>query len=167
MAKSDLVEQACKLEDQLQLFLQRLPPGEENLRGILTNAAVALEKRFDLKAQRRWASTLQLTLALTSGRSVSISLPRSSKVADLKALAQEALKKRFLRLVTVEGRILTDPAEPLLAAGLQEGDQLTAIVGVPQLAASFRAFALWYCGGGGVVTWGDPAGRYVGRSKIS
>ena len=99
---------------------------------------------------------LQVNIALTSGRSTSFSIPQSSKVGDLKAVAQESLEKPFLRLVTAAGRILSDPAEHLEAAGLQDGDQLTAIAGQPNLAASARAFALWCPGGHRVVTWGHP-----------
>ena len=86
---------------------------------------------------------LQVTVALTSGRSASLSIAHSSKVGDLKALAQESFDKCFLKLVTAEGRILSHLAETLLAAGLQDGDQLTAIVGQARLAATQNAFALF------------------------
>ena len=46
----------------------------------------------------------------------------------------------------------------LEAAGLQDGDQLTAVVGEIKLASTATAFALWCCGGDGVVTWGNPGG---------
>ena len=91
---------------------------------------------------------LVVTVALTSGRIASLSIPSSCKVRDLKALAQGSLEKCFLQLVTAEGRILTDPDEPLATAGLQNGDQLTAIAGRAKLAATSSAFALWGRGGG-------------------
>jgi hypothetical protein len=73
----------------------------------------------------------------------------------LKTLTQESLGKHFLRLVTSKGKNLNNPSEPLWAAGLEDGDQLTAIVGQAKLAATETAVALWCCGGDGVVTWGD------------
>ena len=98
---------------------------------------------------------LQVSLALPSGHNASLSIPQSSKVVDLKALAQQAFQKPSLRLVTAQGRILTNPAETLEAAGLQDGDQLTVIVGQAQLAANAYAFALRGAGGDRVVTWGN------------
>ena len=96
---------------------------------------------------------IKVTVALPSGRDASLSIGQSSKVGDLKALAQEAFERRFLTLVTAEGRILTDPVEPLEA--VLEGDRLTAVGGRPKLAANGHAFTLWCCGCNGVVTWGD------------
>ena len=99
-----------------------------------------------------------MTVALTSGHSASLSIAHSSKVGDLKPLAQKSLAKGFSRLVTAEGRILTDPAE-----ALQDGAQLTAIVGQPKLAATRSTFALWCSNGNGLVTWGSP--RHGGNSS--
>ena len=72
---------------------------------------------------------LHVTAALTSGRSAGLSISQSSKVGDLKALAQKSFGIRFLTLVTSKSRILLDPVEPLQTAGLEDGDQLTAVVG--------------------------------------
>ena len=96
-----------------------------------------------------------MTVALTSGRSANISIPQSSKGGDLRLLAQQSLGQGFLKLVSSQGCILADP-EAVEAAGLQDGDQLTAIARKAHLAASGQAFALWCCGSDGVVTWGDP-----------
>ena len=98
---------------------------------------------------------LQVTVSLTSGRSESLSIPLASTVGDLKTMVQESLGKPFLRLITADGRKLK-PSEFLEAAGLQDGDQLTAIVGEAKLAATRYAFALWCCGGDRVLTWGNP-----------
>ena len=49
-----------------------------------------------------------------------------------------------------------DPTLPLQAAGLQNGDQLTAIAVEAQLVATGGAFALFCAGGDRVVTWGRP-----------
>ena len=96
---------------------------------------------------------LQVTVSLPSGHSTSLSIPQCSTVGDLKTSTQESLGKHFLRLVTSEGQNLNNPS--LWAAGLEDGDQLTAIVGQAKLAATESTFALWCCAGDGVVTWGD------------
>ena len=99
---------------------------------------------------------LRVTVALPSGRSASFSILKSSNVGDLKALALDCFQKHFLTLVNAAGRRLTDPMESLQTAGIQDEDQLTAVVGQAKLAATDFAFALWYCGGNEVITWGDP-----------
>ena len=68
-------------------------------------------------------------MTLTSGCSESPSISESSKVGDLKTLAQKPFGHGFSRLVTAEASILRDPMQTLQAAGLQDGDQLTANVG--------------------------------------
>ena len=78
---------------------------------------------------------LQLNVALPSGRSEKFSLLQSSKVGDLKLLAQKSFQCGFLRLVTANNDML-DPAESLQAAGLQEGDHLTAVAIPVKVAAS-------------------------------
>ena len=98
---------------------------------------------------------LQLNVALPSGRSETFSLPQSSKVGDLRVLAQKSFQCGFLRLVTANNHMV-DPTESLQAAGLQEGDHLTAIATPVKVAATRgAAIALWCCGGNQVVTWGD------------
>ena len=78
---------------------------------------------------------LRLNLALPSGKRKHLEVAESSKVGDLKALAQQSLGHRFLSLVTVCGKILPDPEESLQAAGLRDGDHL------------------WCCGER-IITWG-------------
>ena len=97
---------------------------------------------------------LQLNVALPSGRSETFSLPQSSKVGDLRVLAQKSFQCGFLRLVTANNHMV-DPTESLQAAGLREGDHLTAIATPLKVAATRGAIALWCCGGNQVVTWGD------------
>eukprot|EP00435_Cladocopium_sp_Y103_P041643 s1343_g11.t1 len=79
-----------------------------------------------------------------------------SKVRDLKLLAQRSLGQGFLKLVTKEGHVLASPGDSLQAAGVQDGDHLTAVAQQVEVAACRGAFALWCHGGNGVVTWGDP-----------
>ena len=98
---------------------------------------------------------LQLNVALPSGRSETFSLLQSSKVGDLRVLAQTSFHCGFLRLVTANIDTL-DPGESLQAAGLQDGDHLTAIAIPAKVAETDQAIALWCCGGHRVVTWGDP-----------
>jgi len=64
---------------------------------------------------------LQLNVALPSGRSETFSLLQSSKVGDLRVLAQTSFHCGFLRLVTANIDTL-DPGESLQAAGLQDED---------------------------------------------
>ena len=104
----------------------------------------------------------QVTVASASGRSESIALPQSSKVGDLKILAQKSFQQGFLRLVTADGRILGDPTQPLLSEGLKEEECLTAVALQAKVAATPKldrlggAFALWCCGGSKIVVWGHP-----------
>ena len=58
---------------------------------------------------------------------------------------------------------MVDPAVSLQSAGLKDGDNLTAIVIHPKVAATARAFALFCSGGNWVVTWGHPG--YGGYSS--
>ena len=99
---------------------------------------------------------LQINVALPSGKRKSLTVDESSKVGDLRILAQQSFGQGFLKLVSATGRCLADPAETLLAAGIGEGDHVTAIVQQANLAATEDAFALWCCGGDRVLTWGNP-----------
>ena len=96
---------------------------------------------------------LQVTVALPSGQGETFSLEPSSKVGDLRILAQKSFQRGFLRLVDADHSVV-DPAVSLQAAGLEDGDHLTAIAVEARLAATDRAFALFCCGGDRVVTWG-------------
>ena len=103
----------------------------------------------------------QATVALASGCSETISLPMSSKVGDLKVLAQKRFQQGLLRLITADGHILSDPSQSLLGAQLDEKDCLTAVAITGRVAATksmFRvgAFALWSVGGNRIVIWGNP-----------
>ena len=98
---------------------------------------------------------LRVTVALPSGNGASFRMGESSKVGDLKAGAQEFFGKRFLQLATTDGCVLTDPMKSLQAAGLQDGEHLTAIAGQAKLAGNGGAFVLWCLGGHGVVAWGS------------
>ena len=98
---------------------------------------------------------LQFTVALPSGRSEEFSLEPSSKVGDLRVLAQRAFQLGFLRLVAADHSVV-DPTKSLQDAGLEDGDHLTAIAVEAKVAATARAFALFCPGGDRVVTWGDP-----------
>ena len=106
---------------------------------------------------------LQVNVALSSGKRESLSIAESSKVGDLKRLAQTSFEQGFLTLVTVEGHVLADLNQSLQAAGLKEGDYLTAVVQQAKMATTRRAFAMWCCGGDAVHTRGDP--RHGGDSS--
>jgi len=98
---------------------------------------------------------LRVSVALPSGQGETFSLERSSKVGDLKVLAQKSFKRGFLRLVAAD-RSMVDPTVSLQDAGLEDGDHLTAIAVEAKLAATDEAFAFFCPGGDWVVTWGDP-----------
>ena len=99
---------------------------------------------------------LHVKVFLPSGRCEKLSLPQSSKVGDLRILAQRSFAQGFLRLVTAQGDVLKDPLESLQAVGLQNGDHLSAIVCQTKVAATSAAFALWCPGGDRIITWGNP-----------
>ena len=112
---------------------------------------------------------LRVSVALPSGRSETFSLPKSSKVEDLRVLAQKSFQLGFLRLVTANHR-LVQSGEPLQAAEIEDGDQLTAIAVEGKIAATKYcvsqkgAFASFCRGGDRVVTWGTEYGRNFGIS---
>ena len=97
----------------------------------------------------------KVNVALPSGRSEEFSISESSKVGDLKVLVQKSFQLGFLRLVDADHHVV-DPTLSLQAAGLEEGDHLTAIVIEAKVSATGIAFALFCCGSDRVVTWGDP-----------
>ena len=105
---------------------------------------------------------LHVTVALPSGRSEKFSVLQSSKVGDLRVLAQKAFQLGFLRLAAADHSVV-DSTKSLQDAGLEDGDHLTAIAVEAKLAATEFAFALFCPGGGKVVTWGDP--NYGGDSS--
>ena len=99
---------------------------------------------------------IHIDLALPSGKRKCLAVEKSSKVGDLKILAQQAFGQGFLRLVSAAGNVLNDPEKSLEGAGIQDSDHVTAVAQQAKLASTERAFALWCCGGDRLVTWGDP-----------
>ena len=99
---------------------------------------------------------LRVNVLFPSGSGEILSLPEHSKVGDLRILAQKTFGKGFLKFVTAEGHVLSNPEESLQAAGVRDGERLTVVVQEVQVAATRRAFAVWCSGGNRVVTWGDP-----------
>ena len=93
---------------------------------------------------------IRINVSFPSGSGETPSLPEHYKVGDLKLLAQRSLGKGFLG----GGNVLTNPMEFLQAAGIQEGDCLTAVVQQPKMTATEQAFVVWCCGGNKVVSWG-------------
>eukprot|EP00438_Fugacium_kawagutii_P017462 Skav220231 [mRNA] locus=scaffold2170:10583:10870:+ [translate_table: standard] len=90
---------------------------------------------------------LHIIATLPSGRSESFSLPESSTARELKSEVRKALRQKFLKLVTADGHLFADPEETLQAAGVQDGDHITAVSLQVKVAATERAFALWCPGG--------------------
>eukprot|EP00435_Cladocopium_sp_Y103_P052315 s29_g16.t1 len=111
--------------------------------------------QFEELVHLRFSRMLQFTVALPSAQSETFWLQQSSKVGDLKVLAQKSFQRGFLRLVTADHSVV-DPALSLQAAGLEGGDHLTAIAVEAKLASTDHAFALFCRGGDQVITWGAP-----------
>ena len=87
---------------------------------------------------------LQVTVAPASRKRTNLELEKSSKVEDLRRLAKDTFGRPiFLALLTAEGHVPRDPAKSLEAAGVSDGDHLTAVVQYGKLAAASGAFALW------------------------
>ena len=99
---------------------------------------------------------LRVDVSFPSGSGETLLLPEHSKVRDLKLLAQKTFGHGFLKLVTAEGHVLTNPVASLQAAGVQDGEHLTSMVQAAGVAATSQAFAAWCCGGNRIVTWGNP-----------
>ena len=99
--------------------------------------------------------SLNINICLPNGHFDTLSVSPSSKVGDLRNLAQKSLQRGFLRLVTREGHFLADPVQSLQNVGLQDGDTINAFAQEPELAETGGAFALWCCGGDRIVTWGN------------
>ena len=70
---------------------------------------------------------LQVNVTLPSGRSASISVFESSKVSELRVVAQKALGQGGLKLVAADGHVV-NPSDSVSALGLEDGDHLNAIV---------------------------------------
>ena len=100
---------------------------------------------------------LQVHVSFPSGCGETLALPQNSTVGELKVLVQKSFRQGFLKLVTEKGHVLTNPEDSLLTAGIQDGAHLTVVAQQPKVAAtSAGAFAIWCCGGHGMVTWGSP-----------
>ena len=88
---------------------------------------------------------LRVNVVFPSGSGETLLLPEHSKVGDLKLLAQTTFGRGFLKLVTMDGRVLTNLEETLQAAGVQEEEQLTAVQQVKLKATqkAFKSLVLW------------------------
>ena len=83
---------------------------------------------------------IQVNVALPNGHAELLTLLPSSTVQDVRTKAQRTFGKKYLRLITAKNRVL-DPDKTLEEAGVENGECLTALVLLPQLAATKRAFA--------------------------
>ena len=75
----------------------------------------------------------------------------------------------FLRLVSAAGHVLNDPKKSLEAAGIHDGDHVTAVAQQAKLAATAAAFALWFDGEHKIITWGHRAvtgNSYAVRNNV-
>ena len=99
---------------------------------------------------------LHVHVSFPSGSGDTLVLPEHSKVGDLKLKAQKTFRKGLLKLVGADGHILTDRMDSLQAAGVHDGEHLTAVAQQLQIASAESAFVLWCCGGSKIITWGNP-----------
>ena len=107
---------------------------------------------------------LQVHVVLPSGKWKCLSIAESSKVGDLKCLAQKSFEQGSLfGLLLQLVRVLLDPTESLQSAGIQDGDHISAIALQAKVAATQKAFA-WFCGDE-IITWGDS--QEGGGSKFN
>jgi hypothetical protein len=102
---------------------------------------------------------LQVNISFPSGSGENLQLPERSNVGDLKILAQKSLRQGFLKLITAEGHVLTNPEISLQAAGVQEEEHLTVVAQQTKATHTGQAFALW-CSGG-------DQGGCLGQSRMS
>ncbi|CAK9023067.1 unnamed protein product, partial [Durusdinium trenchii] len=72
---------------------------------------------------------------------------------ELKIRAKKSFGVCALELMRTDGTRLR-ATDSLADAGLWDGDTLSAVVQLPQIIATGKAFALCCCGG--VVAWGNP-----------
>ena len=93
---------------------------------------------------------MKVDVYLPSGDACSIEVSPATPVSELKNAAQRHFQRR-LRL-TAKGRQL-DLTATLSEAGLQDGDMVTAVVQLGEVAAAHKVFA-WHGHGAEVVTWG-------------
>ena len=70
-----------------------------------------------------------------------------------------SLRQGFLKLITAEGHVLTNPEISLQAAGVQEEEHLTVVAQQTKATHTGQAFALW-CSGGN-------QGGCLGQSRMS
>ena len=98
---------------------------------------------------------IHIYVALPNGHAKLLALLPSATVQDVKKMAKQALGKKFLRLITANGRVLDKFEQTIEEAEIEDGEYLTALVQQPLLAATHNAFALWCHGDSSVVTWGD------------
>ena len=96
---------------------------------------------------------LRVNVALPNGHAELLTLLPSSTVHDVRTKAQQAFRKKYLKLITAKNRVLVDFEQTLEEAEIEDGECLTALVLQPQLAATRNAFA-WCCGDSAIVTWG-------------
>ena len=98
---------------------------------------------------------INIQVALLNGHAYEVrSLLPSSSVRDLRMAAQRAFGQKHIRLVTGERRVLVNYGQTLEEAQIKDGECLAVLVLQPQLAATYKAFALWCHGDSTITTWG-------------
>ena len=107
-----------------------------------------------LRLPKLGASSITLHVLLPSGRTVAVIVSGSSSILELKTAARKSLKVGILELIAADGRMLC-ATETLESSGLCDGDFLTAVVPLPKIASSDRAFLMYFAGG--ALAWGNAS----------
>ena len=81
---------------------------------------------------------LQVNVSFPSGSGETLQLPEHSKVGDLRLLAPKTFRKGFLKLVTFEGMFWPTLRNCCKAAGVQDGENITAVAQRASLSATLR-----------------------------
>eukprot|EP00435_Cladocopium_sp_Y103_P064864 s504_g26.t1 len=77
------------------------------------------------------------------------------KKGELRDAAERWFQKRFLKLLQADGETLLRASATLDAAGITDGDTLTALALQAEVTATGDAYAAWCSGDGRVIAWGS------------
>ena len=69
--------------------------------------------------------TLRVNVVLPNGHAEALTLLPSSIVQDVNTMAQGALGKKHIRLITAKNRLLVDPEKTLEEAEIEDGECVT------------------------------------------
>lgn len=95
---------------------------------------------------------MEVKVCLLSGQSATLKVLPESLLAEVKVVAQEVFQCNFLRLNPEKRDLVMNKS--LKELGVEDGEILMTTLQWPQIAATQRDFALFFCHHGGIITWG-------------